>query len=275
LTCNCHLVSSPISCTAHSRLTVLQGASPSSPYCSTKCRSMAGPSLIPADECDASSDDGSYDELSEEAVYYHDIEDSSPIAHYTGNDYDGIVAWAAAVVPGPPSQELSRPPSRRSTSSSRSSIKSSISSRQSYRPASPSPNTSTVLTPTFRAPELLRKHRPLPPTLCMSTSKPARSSPPSKPIGASTAHLTIQPTASAANSISTRTTESSLATPVSVSAAGFVFESLKSWIAPCPSQVPTKDAFDFDQSTPAPLYVPDAPLKSRQQRGRLATRTAA
>ncbi|KAF5335933.1 hypothetical protein D9611_006240 [Ephemerocybe angulata] len=209
-----------------------------SPYCSQDCRPAAGPSRLPY-ELEMSAYEASLSEDVE--TFYHDVEDVSPPLHYTGNDYDGIAAWAAAVVPGAPvcPAPISRPQSSRSSAYSSPSRRSSISNF--------SPKTMTACPP----PNLLRPHRPLPPTLCTTnTPRPA----PSKPARPSAIRpAALESTASAAYSTSTgQTTDSSaLATPVS---QYNVFDTVLSWVSPAQSPAHTRphSPIDFAHQKPAP-----------------------
>ncbi|KAJ2915484.1 hypothetical protein MD484_g4958, partial [Candolleomyces efflorescens] len=191
------------------------------PYCSIDCRCRALP-----EEYESHYQE-SFDGSDDDEDVYHDVQDASDVLHYSGNDHDGIAAWAAAVVPGPPVQDRSPPPSRRSCSSSRSSL-------SNYSPA------------TYRPPELVKPHRPLPPSLCMTTPKP-KPSPPSQPIGALPPQVVEYTASGVAYSTSTGQT-SSIATPASAYAvlpfsvdrkATSVLDSIashvRSW-APTPSQ---------------------------------------
>lgn len=180
---------------------------------------MAGPSRIPYD--DQLSFSHSFDDS--ESILYHHVEDVAPVLHYTGNDYSGISAWAAAVPFGAVVPEQSRPPSRQSRASSR---RSSISHR-------------SPMTATMRPPELLKPHAPLPPTLCITTTS---KSIPSRPILARPSPACESRASYACSASTGRTTDSSVATPASAKAMPFadrgVLETIASqvfsWVSPSP-----------------------------------------
>ncbi|RXW23963.1 hypothetical protein EST38_g1887 [Candolleomyces aberdarensis] len=208
----------------------IQEAANFGPYCSLDCRCRAGPSRL-IEEYESTYEE-SLDDFDLDEDVYHDVQDASDVLHYSGNDYDGIAAWAAAVVPGPPVQERSPPPSRRSNSSSRSSISSN------YSPKS--------ISTTYRPPDLVKPHRPLPPSLCMTTPKP-KVSVPSQPIGTLPPQVVEYTASGVAYSTSTGQT-SSIATPASAyavlpfsvdrkatSVLDTIASHVRSW-APAPSQ---------------------------------------
>ncbi|TFK18455.1 hypothetical protein FA15DRAFT_253119 [Coprinopsis marcescibilis] len=186
-------------------------------YCSIHCRYAAGPSTAtycypPTDDADDEYDDDDETLFDELAV------DDAPVYHHSA----GISAWAASIPAGPPC-----PPRMR---------RSAAQSRKSPSPKPPS-SPASVSTITYRPPELLRPHRPVPPTLCMSKPQPVPSSP-SVPV------MTPQAELQELSAASTHTSADSslLATPASTYLMPFsdrkhsVIDSIashvRSWVAP-------------------------------------------
>ncbi|KAH6916198.1 hypothetical protein BKA70DRAFT_1368430 [Coprinopsis sp. MPI-PUGE-AT-0042] len=198
-----------------------------SPYCSSECRFRAGPSRLPSYEdiqAHISDDEPSEFDLAADDEIIDEAADDDHV--YTSHHYAGIEAWAAAIPAGasahfpPPS----RPPSAKS---SRTPSIASFSTR-----CSPT----SVSTVVYRPPNLLKPHRAVPATLCMSKASPKPSSP-SLPI------ITPQ------QQLGGRTSpESSLATPASSKALQFgernrssssgvlkgIASHVRSWVAPSP-----------------------------------------
>ncbi|EAU90129.1 hypothetical protein CC1G_05667 [Coprinopsis cinerea okayama7 len=226
-----------------------------SPYCSWECRPRAGPSNL----CSYPHQELSYDaELDDE----QSLNDDDDAIYHTVNDvshhYSGIEAWAAAIPAGAPCEEPRPVPAKRSRPPSVRSSRSSISSPTS------------VSTVTYRPPELLKPHRPVPPTLCMSTPRTVPSSP-SLPIV--TPQQQIAEFSTAAYSGGTMSTghtsiESSLATPASTKALPFsdrksssmldsIASHVRSWVAPSPfSKHDSNPCSDDDEATPVFVAPP-------------------
>ncbi|KIK07729.1 hypothetical protein K443DRAFT_672991 [Laccaria amethystina LaAM-08-1] len=172
--------------------------------------------------------------------------------HLAGPDDDennsaAIIAWAAAIPLGPAGTPLG-PPSPTPTPPP---VHSSSSSTYSFS------------TSACRPPQLLRPHRPVPPTLCMST--PVTTAPPSPTLPIQTFHkpLTCPSILTLSKSIGnvsllSAATEASLATPASanpmpISAScnksfiGSIASHVRSWVSPLPAL-----AFSSQQKTPPP-----------------------
>ncbi|TFK39342.1 hypothetical protein BDQ12DRAFT_722224 [Crucibulum laeve] len=207
------------------------------PYCSRDCQTRAGPSSFPQSSYHVDSDSASFDndDLYDDEIIYHQVDDA-PRCQWNGNGYTGILAWASEIPTGVPA------------GADASSLSDEIA------PLS-SPSTSSLGSITYRAPQLLRPNRPIPPTLCMSTPRPAPSSP-SRPIVTPQQHMAALSIAHSGDtssmgktSLLSGATESSIATPASANPVPIsasrrpsmlhsITSQVRSWVAPS-SQIPS------------------------------------
>ncbi|KAF8633238.1 hypothetical protein AX15_001438 [Amanita polypyramis BW_CC] len=156
------------------------------PYCSDECKSWAGPSS-PVNFSYSSRPSPLWSLADGEDAFYE------PLPSFSGQSQAGIRAWASMIPQGAAATE-----SMEDDDSSLSTFSS---------------------TSAFRPPKLLRKQRPVSPTLCMSTLIPV-TPPPSKPVLSSQRQKialtskTVKGVRSMdAISLSSSITESTIATP--------------------------------------------------------------
>lgn len=206
LTCNKRVVSLPLH---PPRLLLTSTQEGSSIYCSLQCQKGEGPSnyhrrpqssYTEDPSCDGYLEDG---ELGEE-VYLEDgfdldeynIEAVSK-TNWAGRGSAGIRAWAAEIPLGahPESQDLISPPSD-----------------DSFSVAS----TSSTASSTYRAPNLVRPSRPLPPSLTMTKPGPPTTTPP-RPILNLQRHLAALTHSPGSTARTSAASEDSLPTPASAS----------------------------------------------------------